>query len=335
MAVVLAVDDRPEMLRSIGAVLESEHSCILASRSSDALGVYLRNRPALVLLDLMMPGVEGDEVAARILEADPAARIVVFSVVESVKRIVRLFGLGIRDYLVKPCEGARLREVVNENLSEPGAEALVVTATTSRIRSRLREAFRAGRVPVLVGPKGIGKRTEMLATLGEAGVSSPVVAGPLPSRDPGGWLREGFRMGGSGPAGLVVWGTEETWTRLGPEGVRDRLETARRAFKAEGCHLGVTWDVPADGPGVIPPFAKPFEILHFPGLHERKDELASILEQFRNRVDRSPGREAWASEAWLPRAIAKHPFLGTMRMIGALARESELRRHLRERAGIE
>ncbi|MHC4599914.1 MAG: response regulator [Planctomycetota bacterium] len=331
MSLILAVDDHLEMLRSIGSVLEAEHSCILASRASEALGCYLKNHPALVLLDLVMPEVRGEVLARRILERDPAARIVIFSVIENVRKVVDLFRMGVRDYLVKPCEGTRLLDVVNANLSETRPEDGVVTETTASVRKAIVHAFEKSRIPLLVGPRGIGKRTEMKAVLGAMGVDSPPVLDLVGSADPLFRIRECVRTGPRKPGGLVVRADPASWS---PNTV-DALERALLGDSAlpwpagEG-FLGFTWDMTCEIRPAPRFSGARFEAIRFPSLAERKGELLSILGQFRHRG----GTEDAGLEddlPWIEAMVENHPRFGTMRLMKALANGAELRRHLRDR----
>jgi CheY-like chemotaxis protein len=331
MSLILAVDDRPDMLRSIGSVLEAEHSCILASRASEALGCYERNHPALVLLDLVMPEVRGEILARQILERDPAARIVVFSVIENVRKVVDLFRMGVRDYLVKPCEGNRLLDVVNANLSEPRPEDGVVTKTTASIRMALVGAFEGGRIPLLVGPRSIGKRTEMKGALRTMGVEAPPVLDLGGAADPLFRIRESVRTGPGKRGGLVVRADPASWSPRDVHALeKGLLDDGGFPDPAGGGGLGFTWDVAGKtleipkAPGAL------FETIRFPSLGERLEELASILRQFRGPG--GPADDGLEGDlCWIEAMVENHPRFGTMRLMKALARGPELRRHLRDR----
>ncbi|HEU4552501.1 MAG TPA: response regulator, partial [Chitinophaga sp.] len=104
---ILLVDDRPENLHSLKAMLDAEHRhFILAGSGSDALREVLRHDDiGLILLDVQMPDIDGLEVA-RLLKADPGTRkIAIIFVTASNKEeqdMIMGFEQGAVDYLLKP-----------------------------------------------------------------------------------------------------------------------------------------------------------------------------------------------------------------------------------------
>jgi two-component system, OmpR family, alkaline phosphatase synthesis response regulator PhoP len=116
---ILVVDDDPELVRLLGAYLEREGFQVLTAYDGEsALHILRRDRPDLVLLDLMLPDRDGWEVI-RIVRADPSLRampiIMLTARVEDHDRILGL-ELGADDYVTKPynpCEIlARVRAVL-------------------------------------------------------------------------------------------------------------------------------------------------------------------------------------------------------------------------------
>lgn len=74
MPTVLVVDDASENLRILGELLKPHYLVRVANSGERALGVVLKKPvPSLILLDVMMPGMDGYEVIRR-LRADPATR---------------------------------------------------------------------------------------------------------------------------------------------------------------------------------------------------------------------------------------------------------------------
>jgi two-component system chemotaxis response regulator CheY len=320
------------MLKSIGSLLELEHSCILASDGAHALDYYIRNRPALVVLDLAMPGMTGSEVAERIIEIDPDARIVVFSVLEKVAEIVKLFRIGIRDYLVKPCDGDRLLHAVNDNLRDEENCELVVTDTLLSVRRELREILEKGDIPVLFGPCGTGKRTELREAMKDRGVKSPVVAGPLPRLGTRTWVNSGFRFCPSETGGFVFWAKWKKWNAQSAEDIAKwRRESQEAPPRAEVPGLGITWDNLNTGSGSGLPSHAPFVPVRMPSISERAEEVGTIIDHFRRRLN--PNSIPWSAEdsSRLGDFLRKHPRLANMRLLKALAKGPELWEHFRAR----
>jgi len=102
---ILIVDDNPANLDVLGRVLESQgHHVMAAASGESALRVAAAERPELVLLDVIMPGIDGYETCRR-LKADPLTAnlpVLFISAREATESLVRGFEAGGVDYLTKP-----------------------------------------------------------------------------------------------------------------------------------------------------------------------------------------------------------------------------------------
>ncbi len=72
---ILVVDDQATILRSITGILEPDYAVCTASDGTKAIEVARRQRPDLILLDNMMPGMTGFEVC-RVLKSDSTTEII-------------------------------------------------------------------------------------------------------------------------------------------------------------------------------------------------------------------------------------------------------------------
>lgn len=102
---VLAVDDIPLNLLLVQKMLARYNFQIrTAANGQQALDAVAEKKPDLILLDLMMPGVDGYEVIRRLRESPKTAdvRIVILSALNSNEDVVKGFNLGANDYIVKP-----------------------------------------------------------------------------------------------------------------------------------------------------------------------------------------------------------------------------------------
>ena len=94
---------------------------LAAGQGSLALELARQHAPNLILLDLNLPDIPGDQVL-RALQADETTRripVVVLSADATERQVERLLAMGVRDYLTKPFDVKRLREVIEESLSRP------------------------------------------------------------------------------------------------------------------------------------------------------------------------------------------------------------------------
>lgn len=102
---ILAVDDVPANLDVLIATLEAaDFSMLIATSGESALEVAAREMPALILLDIAMPGMDGIEVCRRLKEAEATRHIpVIFLTADtSEEKLTAAFRAGAVDYVTKP-----------------------------------------------------------------------------------------------------------------------------------------------------------------------------------------------------------------------------------------
>lgn len=103
--VVLVVDDVPENIALLNDALdEAGYTVLVATNGEAALSLAARAHPDIVLLDAVMPGLDGFEVARR-LKADPETApipIVFMTGLTETEHLVAAFGAGGTDYVTKP-----------------------------------------------------------------------------------------------------------------------------------------------------------------------------------------------------------------------------------------
>ena len=102
MTLVLVVDDDQDLAEMLGIVLNGAGIDVdLVSRGDEALEVFRSNPPDLVLLDVMLPGLDGIEVCKQI-RAESMVPIVMLSAKGDTHDVVRGLEAGADDYMVKP-----------------------------------------------------------------------------------------------------------------------------------------------------------------------------------------------------------------------------------------
>ena len=110
-AKVLIVDDQPLNIDLLEQELAAAGYLTVAARSGEqAIALARREAPELILLDVMMPGVDGYETCAR-LKADEDTRAIPVIFLTALKETfekVRAFELGAVDYVTKPFEAEEL-----------------------------------------------------------------------------------------------------------------------------------------------------------------------------------------------------------------------------------
>jgi two-component system, OmpR family, response regulator ResD len=105
---ILVVDDEPTITDVVSRYLErAGYSTRIAGDGADALRIAGESRPDLVVLDLMMPGMDGLEVMRRLREHERVSVILLTAKGEHTDRIIGL-RQGADDYVVKPFSPAEL-----------------------------------------------------------------------------------------------------------------------------------------------------------------------------------------------------------------------------------
>jgi DNA-binding NtrC family response regulator len=116
---ILVVDDEPSMLRYMRTLLEVDsYKVETANSGTDALlRIQEGLNPDLILLDLLMPGIDGLKTLEQLRQIQPRAKVVMLSCVGDTRKVVQAMRLGAQDYLTKPFEKPDLDAVIQSALS--------------------------------------------------------------------------------------------------------------------------------------------------------------------------------------------------------------------------
>ena len=126
---LLLVDDEPTNLRVLRTILQDDYRLLFAKSGEEALQLVQQQQPDLILLDVMMPGMTGYDVCAR-LKASPATQRLPVIFVTALKDEVdetKGFAVGAVDYITKPVSPAVVRARVKTHLSLVRADELKQT----------------------------------------------------------------------------------------------------------------------------------------------------------------------------------------------------------------
>jgi CheY-like chemotaxis protein len=119
MSKILIIEDSAIMRDAITRILElDKHKILAAEDGPTGIAVARSEQPDLILLDLMMPYMPGDEVA-RYLRGDPtlaAIPIIILTAVNQPDMVMNMLELNICDYLLKPVDAPTLRRRVQSAL---------------------------------------------------------------------------------------------------------------------------------------------------------------------------------------------------------------------------
>ena len=151
MTLVLVVDDDQDLAEMLGIVLTGAGIDVdLVSRGDEALEAFRNNPPDLVLLDVMLPGLDGIEVCKQI-RAESMVPIVMLSAKGDTHDVVRGLEAGADDYMVKPFRHqtelvARIRTRLRRTNTDVAG---LLTISDLMIDVNAHEVTRAGKVITL------------------------------------------------------------------------------------------------------------------------------------------------------------------------------------------
>ena len=119
LPLLLLVDDEADNLQLLRHILQDQHRLLFAKDGARALELALQERPDLILLDVMMPGMTGYDVCRQLKAADATRAIPVIFVTALTGQDDELVGFeaGAVDYITKPVSPAIVRARVRTHLS--------------------------------------------------------------------------------------------------------------------------------------------------------------------------------------------------------------------------
>ena len=179
---VLIVDDVPDNLALLHDALdESGYTVLVATSGETALARAAQARPDIVLLDAMMPGMDGFEVARR-LKADPATAhipIVFMTGLTETEHLVAAFGAGATDYVTKPIKPQEVLARMNVHLA--GARRARQDASQAGQARNALDAFGYASITVRAGDGRLMWQTPLARELLDRwfGTAAPMTPEPV------------------------------------------------------------------------------------------------------------------------------------------------------------
>ena len=118
---VLIVDDHPIVISGCRVLLESDPGVEVfeASDSETGYSAYCVRRPDIAIIDLNLPGPSGLELVRRILQREPLAKIIIFSMNDDPAVVARVLEVGAKGYITKGDDPALLPGAV-KSVAEGG-----------------------------------------------------------------------------------------------------------------------------------------------------------------------------------------------------------------------
>jgi two-component system response regulator HydG len=180
---LLVVDDDRAILTLIGTIALAEGFDVATTVSGEDAMKQLRERPSdLVLVDLRMPGITGLEVLRAIREANPRAKVVLMTGFGTIDTAVEAVKLGAMDFLTKPFDLARLRQLLS-TVREEAEQRRAVLTLEGDLAQRLEFCAMVGRGPAMQEVFGLIRRlaphVRTALVTGDTGTGKELVARAL------------------------------------------------------------------------------------------------------------------------------------------------------------
>jgi two-component system, chemotaxis family, chemotaxis protein CheY len=101
---VLIVDDVPFVRKTLAQILTDAHYQVVgeAATGTEAVAQYLRLRPDVVTMDVVMPEMSGIDATKKILKHSKDAKVVIISAMGQENLVMEAINVGARDYILKP-----------------------------------------------------------------------------------------------------------------------------------------------------------------------------------------------------------------------------------------
>jgi len=180
---LLVVDDDRAILTLIGTIALAEGFDVATTTNGEDAMKQLRHRPAeLVLLDLRMPGVTGLDVLRSIRDISPRCKVALMTGYGTIDSAVEAVKLGALDYLTKPFDLQRLRQLLSTTREESDQRREVLTLEGD-LAQRLEFCGMVGRGPAMQEVFGLIRRlaphVRTALITGDTGTGKELVARAL------------------------------------------------------------------------------------------------------------------------------------------------------------
>src|SRR5436190_14482931 len=163
---VLIVDDHPLTREALSALLTQHEFSVVgqASDGEEAIGAARRLQPDLVLLDLLMPGLDGLSALPRLREAAPGCEVVVLTASGTEENLLAAIRGGAAGYLLKTESPERIAEFLEGVVQ---GDAALSGPVARRLLDRVRSGGRGSGVPDRIASALSARELEVLLLLDE------------------------------------------------------------------------------------------------------------------------------------------------------------------------
>jgi two-component system response regulator AtoC len=110
---ILIVDDEIAVRESLRVILKNDYEVFLAKNAEEAFLQIKEHSPEVILLDIILPDLDGLKVLEKIKQNKPEMRVIMITATKTVKTAMEAMKLGAYDYVTKPFDINELRLIVS------------------------------------------------------------------------------------------------------------------------------------------------------------------------------------------------------------------------------
>jgi len=115
---ILVVDDENGVRQSFNMVLKDKYHVLLAETGQEAMDIFRKNSVDLILLDILLPDIDGLDLLSKLVETDPNTEIIMVTAVNEIQSAVKAIKLGAYEYIIKPFVVDDVLTVINRALEK-------------------------------------------------------------------------------------------------------------------------------------------------------------------------------------------------------------------------
>src|SRR5438876_8694080 len=177
---LMVVDDEPPVLKVIERLAgKAGFDVVTCGSGSEAMRALMRKPANLAMVDLRMPDVNGLDLLRQIRSTAPSCEVILITAYAAVDSAVEAIKLGAREYLTKPFDFERLKQVLTDIRGEPERRAQVL-ALESQVARQLEFCGMLGRSPAMQDVFSLIQRlaphAKVILLTGETGTGKELAA---------------------------------------------------------------------------------------------------------------------------------------------------------------
>jgi DNA-binding NtrC family response regulator len=180
---ILIVDDDEKILFAFKQVFKKEgYACVVAKNGPEALDKMISEKPEIIFMDIAMPGLDGLETLQQMKARNTIVPVIMITGHGTMQTAIKAIQLGAFDYLTKPLDVVKVREVVRRVLSSAKSAALEGTthltfkAEYSDRYELIGKSGRMQEVYKLIGSISTTTNHTSVLIVGESGTGKELVA---------------------------------------------------------------------------------------------------------------------------------------------------------------